>query len=201
MIDSATQNPNSLISASVAKILVAAPQVSQFNITDIFLYVTLLAVLVGGALYFMQTTIWINFTSANKWKSRLAICAMSILAIFLTQIIGSYAGVQIRGKFHYGSPDIISTSVKLGAYGLLYNKQASALIPQEQRDLFYCTRALVNEEIKKLSEKNPDALDSNMLIASVSKESILNQIKLLQTENNKTNPKLEPCLKVKLTQP
>ena len=200
MIDTASQNPNPLMSEIVGKILIDAKPF-QLSITEFIIYTILLLILLCGITYFARTTLWINFASANKWKSRIAICALSLLAIFLTNTIGSYVGMQIKGKLRFGSPDVISTSLKLGSYGLLYNKQASALIPQEHRDLFYCTRALVNEDIKKLLEKYPDALDSNILIAPMTKESIFNQIKLLQASNNKMNPKLEPCLKVKIAEP
>lgn len=201
MMDIALQNSNPFLSDFAGKILITAPTLYQASIAVLVMYIAILLILLYGFIYFTRTSAWVNFAFANKWKSRMAICATSLLAIFLTNIIGGCIGWQVKGKLRFHSPDIITTALKLGSYAVVYNMQASTHIPQEQRDLLHCTRVLANEEIKKLLEKHPDALDSNMLIAPMSKESILHQIKLIQTGSDKTNPKLEPCLKVKLTQP
>lgn len=199
MIDTTPQNPDAFTSEVIQKILIAS-QSSHPSIAVLIIYAVLLLALLCATIYFTRTALWINFATANKWKSRIAICGISILAIFFANTIGGYVGSQIKGKLRFGAPDIISTSLKLGSYGLVYNAQATTNIPKEQRDLFYCAKALANEDIKKILEKNPDALDTNMLITPMSKESILDQIKSLQTGDNKSNPKLGPCFKVNLSQ-
>lgn len=196
-----TNNPHSTSIAFISDAIGGALHGSQNASSGTpYLLLGLAIIATGFILYFAHAKIWARFATAHIWKSRIALCLISLLLGYVAFQTGSWAGTLPKGFINLENPPTTSTSMKLGEFRILYMQQAVNTVGAEHRDTLNCMQALAKHEAEQLLAHCNDEEHCTFEIAPRSREELIQKIKFIQSHPDNAATELAPCFTARITE-